>query len=341
MDEDLFAGPALDVTAEPAVPRRSAPYTPLTAAPEPAPVRHRAGYAPFAAFLVSAGIDPRTTAGDPAALMAHLRAHHREITAAPELAQAAAVFLGNALVAVRSDAAWHGDEVRGPRISIPPRTAFERLGEATDSQLRLFDDLLHIWSTAVYPPPLEIPRPTPPEPADAYRSPDVAGSAVPDALHTVARALAAHLVRNYAVAAVPGTLPAGRPRRADDVWTVRLEPDSPDAAPLVLTAHREGVSVEAGVLYARDFPRRNSIDSDLHALEQTVLAVVGGRFAERLADPDPGWYDHAMAFPDGSEWGSGGSQMTAHGGERLEAARSRLAALPRGWQPWPLADAGN
>lgn len=341
MDEDLFDGPAHVLHTPPSqFARNAAVYTRRAEGPDPAPVRHRAGYALFAEFLASRGIDPRTTARDPLALLAHLRAHHREIMARPELAEAAAVFFGNVLVAVRPDALWAGDEVQGPRLSVPPMRALESLGDATDEQVAGFAETLRSWSTAVYPEPLEVPRPAPPAPSIAYARPAVVRLTAPQALAAVARGLAAHVRRNYAVAAVDGPAVGRRPR-GSALWTARLVPVPPDAAPLALTAYSDGVALEAGALYAHEFPERNSLEADLDALEQTVLAIVSGWFAERLADPDPDWYEHAIAFPSGRESRAGGGQVTALGAERLGAARARLAALPNGWQPWPLADDGR
>lgn len=337
MDEDLFDGPAHVLHTPPSMfARNAALYTRRAEGPEPAPVRHRAGYAPFAEFLASVGIDPRTTARDLLALFGHLRAHHHEIVAQPGLAEAAAVFFGNVLVAVRRDARWRGDRVDGPRQAIPPLKVLQRLGEARDQDLSQFTDLITVWSTAVYPQPLEIPHPAPPAPHIAYARPAVVRLTVPEALGAVVRGLAAHARRNYAVTARDG-LPAGSRLRPGAVWAVRLEPVAEDAAPLTLAAYPDGVALEAGALFSRDFPQRNSLEADLTALEQTVLAVIGGWFAERMADPDPDWYEHALAFPDGSANGKGGGQMAGLGAERLDAARARLAALPHGWQPWPLA----
>ena len=187
----------------------------------------------------------------------------------------------------------------------------------------------------MYAEPLDVPDRTPPAPAVPYVRPSIEGLGVVPALGAVARGLVTHLRRNYALTWFEGLpedtlLPAG----AD--WAVRLVPMSADAAPLTLAAYPNAIMVEAGALYMPSFPRRNSLEADLHALEQTTLALVEGRFAERFPGPEPDWYEHALAFPDGSQRGSGAGLWGALGAEALDAARGRLAALPNGWQPWPL-----
>lgn len=363
MDEDLFEGPAHPLYVPPSLfARNAAVYTRRAEGPKPAPVRHRAGYAQYAEFLASRGIDPRTTARDPVALVEQLRTHHHEIMEGPGLAEAAAVFLGNALTALRADASWVGDVVRGPRQRITPLTLLARLGEATPEQMGQLSELVRTWGTAVYPEPLEFPEPVARSLAHPYARPGGAKPGGAASLEQVALALLAHLQDNYRIAirsGAPPSVPTGEYLDGGG-WAVTVEPASPDAAPLVIAASPvRGVMVRAGVLTGYRFPampkdvfeehRRHAnpaaevvwpADDDLRGLEQTVLAVAEGRFAERFPGPEPDWFEHALAFGNGA--GSmrkrGGGLHTAQGAEVLNAARTRLAGLPHGWQPWPLAE---
>ncbi|GAB3270616.1 hypothetical protein GCM10027449_05660 [Sinomonas notoginsengisoli] len=150
MDEDLFDGRAHVLHTPPSqFARNAAVYTRRAEGPDPVPVRHRAGYARFAEFLASRGMDPRTTARDPLALLAHLRAHHQEIMGRPGLAEAAAVFLGNTIAAVRADAEWVGPHVRGPRVRFSPQTIIEKVGAAPREHLDQLEAQLTTWGSGV------------------------------------------------------------------------------------------------------------------------------------------------------------------------------------------------
>ena len=77
--EDLFEGPARHFSGHASIAHGGAPYAQAPLGPDPLPLRHLSGYAPFVSFLASRGLDPRTTARDPLALVRFLRYHHRDI----------------------------------------------------------------------------------------------------------------------------------------------------------------------------------------------------------------------------------------------------------------------
>lgn len=361
MEEDLFEGPARALPPSAPTARRAAAYTSRPEGPLAAPVRHRAGYAPFVGFLASRGIDPRTTARDPVALVGQLRRHYHEMMERPGLAEAAAVFLGNALTALRADACWVGDVVRGPRQRITPLTLLTRLGDATPEQVEQLSELVHTWGAAVYAEPLEFPEPVSRTLPHPYARPAGAEPGDAGSLEQIALALLTHLQANYRVAVrngAPPSLPTGDYLEGGG-WAVTVEPGSPDAAPLTFVVSPvRGVAVRAGALTGFRFPAmprdvfeehhrlRNPAgeviwptDADLRDLEQTVLAVAEGRFAERFPGPEPDWFEHVLAYEDGagSTRKRGGGLHTADGAKILDAARTRVAGLEHGWQPWPLA----
>lgn len=168
-------------------------------------------------------------------------------------------------------------------------------------------------------------------------------------LHTVARALIEHLERVFDVDVIdePATDAALlRPQR-DVIARVRVLPRDPEAAPLLFafTAY-PGVIVEAGVLHAFPYPIcgceacDETADAQASELEGLVFAVTLGGYAEhypvgRRRDLHLGLVrlDEAGAVT-GSSRGCGGTGGLS--AERLERGEATLAALPRGWQPWPL-----
>ncbi|SDR74955.1 DUF6226 family protein [Microterricola viridarii] len=176
-------------------------------------------------------------------------------------------------------------------------------------------------------------------------------------LHTVTNALIDYLQQAYAVSvrresAVPdapggGFDPPLLHAQDDVVEVVRVVPESPDAAPLsfAFTAF-PGVFVEAGVLHTFPHPIcgcdacDDTVEAQAEELEELVLAVVNGAYAEELGSGPGAEVSHSLVFFDedgaqtGSRSGSGGAPTTVSA-ERLAAASATLAALPHGWRAWP------
>lgn len=164
-------------------------------------------------------------------------------------------------------------------------------------------------------------------------------------LHTVADALIAHLgaVTDATVTEDPAVAAELRHPPTVPVRAVRVTPARSDAAPLIFafTPH-PGIILHAGALQEFVFPSCgcDACDeewvSQAENLEWIVLAVAAGRFAESISR---GWRaTHTMRVfsPDGDAQGSS-EPLRSLGREKRAEARARLAAAPRGWQPWPLA----
>jgi hypothetical protein len=114
------------------------------------PVRHASGYEPFAAFATAAGADVAALATDLAALGAFAHAH-REALTDPALAEAAALFLGNVLIAVHPRASWRmrsEPEVGTEAVSMPVRGAFARMRDEPAFTARMAGELLAHWADA-------------------------------------------------------------------------------------------------------------------------------------------------------------------------------------------------
>ncbi|CAN5204251.1 hypothetical protein BH11ACT5_BH11ACT5_07970 [soil metagenome] len=121
-------------------------------------------------------------------------------------------------------------------------------------------------------------------------------------LHDVARALMAELgVQPREGGAVFG--PHG------PATSLQFTPPNSDAAPLVIAlTDFPGVRLWAGAHYSAAFPSCgcDACDDDVEecasALEQTVLAVLGGRLSESVSG---GWLTHSIEFENGSSSGGG------------------------------------
>jgi hypothetical protein len=335
MDESLFEGPALPEPIPASMAGSAAWYEPLAVEPRLPPMRHLRGYAPFLEYLSMLWVDPGTMARDPLALTGLLCEHHRALAAHPGLVEAAAVFLGNALVAARADAEWRGpDEVAGPRDRISPLAIVSRIGAAPQERLDELHGMLLAWTTAAYSEPLAVAEPTPPAPLFPYVRPPITGPAIVPALTVAAKGLAAHLLRNYAVATHAG-LPVGLPLRPNPLWTVRLLPATEDAAPLTLAAYDDGVHVVAGVLHTPKFPESNQFEADLRPRADGPCRR-RGQIRRAHARARAGLVRAIARLPDGSRKASGAGRLGAFGPAVLDAARTRLKGLPNNWQPWPL-----
>lgn len=162
-------------------------------------------------------------------------------------------------------------------------------------------------------------------------------------LHDVADALIAFVSDGYDVRVEEGAdVAAGSRLRAEQIIrAVRITPLTPDAAPLTFVfTDFPGVIVMAGVLLDAPFPTcgcdacDETAASQTDELESLVFAVVEGGFGEAYPVGAAWRYAHAIVAPDGASSSSGMGDMGREYALRLEAAAHRLAALPRGWQPW-------
>ncbi|MDR6438128.1 hypothetical protein J2790_003277 [Paenarthrobacter nicotinovorans] len=106
--EDLFDGPASALPAalssKAVLNRRTAGYLP--AQEEGTPVKHLGGYAPFVLFCESKGVSGGRLAADISALLEFLRSTIGDISVEPGLSEAATIFVGNAIAAMRPEASW-------------------------------------------------------------------------------------------------------------------------------------------------------------------------------------------------------------------------------------------
>lgn len=137
--EDVFAGPAIEMSARKASDAAQFGFSASSYEPRAAPagpVRHAAGYAPFVGYMLAHEVDPRALAlalsGSALELLRFLRTHASALAADPELLHAAGIFLGNSIVSMRADAAWRSmspgpDEVGAGRRSFLPSMILERL----------------------------------------------------------------------------------------------------------------------------------------------------------------------------------------------------------------------
>lgn len=142
MEEDLFPGPAVPLPD--AVPRGFAMFRPLSEVPDP--VRHATGYAPFAAWAIAEGADPRVLAASLPALLRFLSAHP-QVLADAALTRAASIFLGDAVVLEHPRAAWSvlsEPEVGTPAGAVPVLQAVRMLVEHPERHDG-FLEILRAW----------------------------------------------------------------------------------------------------------------------------------------------------------------------------------------------------
>lgn len=287
---------------------------------------------------------PEELAADLRGLVDFLREHSGDFDHDDTLRAAAAVFLGNALVRLRSDGRWQrigedagaGDDEMSPVVE----EAVDSVRTASDEQVQDFLAVVEDWaSREPLPPTLEAPDPAPlpvsrapyvrpPLPARSYRTPEGGPVAYGNrrgvegppedayevvthperfaGLHRVAGALVEHLVAVYDVEVETGVSCAADLlwRPSDVVAATRLVPRRPDAAPLtIVRTGLPGVTVHAGALQDAVFPVcgcDETAESEAEELEQFVLAVAAGSFAERYPVGSQRWYECAWTAPDRS-----------------------------------------
>ncbi|NHW49140.1 hypothetical protein HAV21_19950 [Paenarthrobacter sp. MSM-2-10-13] len=140
--EDLFGGPASGLSAplsnKAVLSRLTAQSGP--AAEDAAPVKHLAGYAPFVAFCESRGVSAGQLASDVNALLGFLRTNIGDIPGDPGLNEAATIFVGNVIAAMRPEAHWtvmaDGSREVGDRdMMITVDRLMDGLGEADDGMV--------------------------------------------------------------------------------------------------------------------------------------------------------------------------------------------------------------
>lgn len=163
-------------------------------------------------------------------------------------------------------------------------------------------------------------------------------------LHDVADALVAYLRDTYDVRLLEG------PELATDlihparevVRAVRLRPDKPDCAALTIVyTDYPGIIVHAGLLH--DFPYPvcgcdacdSTWEGEADEFEQLVLAVVTGRYRERIEPGMRPWVAHTVTYAGG--WRGGRQRAKDLPAERVRAARPVLSKVADGWAPWPPA----
>ncbi|MCT9871637.1 DUF6226 family protein [Paenarthrobacter aurescens] len=151
--EDLFGGQASGLPSllsnKAVLNRRTAQYRP--AAEEEAPVTHLAGYAPFVAFCESGGVSVGQLASDVSASLAFLRTNIGDISADPGLSEAATVFVGNVIAAMRPEAHWmvmaDGSREVGSRgMMVTVDRLIGGLGEADDGMVAGLLTHLEEWA---------------------------------------------------------------------------------------------------------------------------------------------------------------------------------------------------
>jgi hypothetical protein len=217
------------------MPRRSAQYR---EGPGPAVVRHLQGYAPFLDFCTGQGERAGELAADPERLIRFLRTHGGELAKCSTLRAAAAVFVGNTIAALRTDAKWTayegapstvGNRAKGFEVD----RLLEALRSADDDAVDGLIAVLTDWAQEEADEPPAMPRlpvfrpavqpryVRPDLPTETYYNSDgepipygrqwAGGGPDPDAysvdshperfagLHTVARALINHLTAVYDV----------------------------------------------------------------------------------------------------------------------------------------------
>jgi hypothetical protein len=148
-------------------------------------------------------------------------------------------------------------------------------------------------------------------------------------LHIVARALEAWLLDNYLAQPAAPSEPPGPPRLPESVVTeVALAPAEPNQAVLTFTLTSfPGVTLRAGVHYGAAFPSCgcDACDEDvlgqIEELEETVFAIVEGRFTERESATETGY------SLEGETWSRSGSTPRTPSDPVLQAP-------PPTWRAW-------
>ncbi|PRB57525.1 DUF6226 family protein [Microbacterium sp. MYb45] len=342
--------------------------------PEPvAPPRFVEGFELFEAFARDAGTDPVVLAADLGALWDFVAAHP-ELLDAPETAEAAARFLGNAIAVAHPAARWRftsEPEVGTSTISVPVAGLLRGIIEHPE-QREPFREMLASWPQAdrdaeefdalrreevdidfvVAPVPFTRPALAIPEFVDesgrviAYGSRWAGGSPPEDAYSRVTHperfapvmgvvdALVDHLGTWYDVDV---------DRRSDEsgvhIW--RLRPTT--GAQITLTGTAESVFIQSGALTREYAPSctcdacDETAESVADQLEETLLAIAAGGLREVFPVGQRRWLHTELRTPDGGGRSGGGEPDPSFPAEELDDAEDLLARLPDGWWPaWTL-----
>lgn len=337
------------------------------------PARFVEGFEPFVDFARDAGADPVVLAADVGALWDFVAAHP-ELLDAPETAEAAARFLGNAIAVAHPAARWRmmsEPEVGTSTMSVPIAGLLTGIVEHPE-QRETFREMLASWPQAdrdaeefealardevdidfvVTPVPFTRPVLAVPEFVDdsgrviEYGSRWAGGSPPEDAYSRVSHperfapvigvvdALVDHLETWYDVDV---------DRRSEEsgtrVW--HLRPTT--GAMLTLTGTGESVGIEAGAL-TREFAPSCTCDacdetaeSVADQIEETLLAIAAGGLREVFPVGQRRWLRTELRTPDGGRRSGGGEPDRSLPAARLDEAADLLARLPDGWWPaWTL-----
>lgn len=342
-----------------------------------APPRFVEGFEPFADVARQAGADPVVLAADLDALWGFIAAH-ADLLTSPETAEAAARFLGNAIVVAHPAARWRmtsEPEVGTSTRSIPVAGLLRTIVEHPQ-QRQPFWEMLASWPQAdrdaaeladlaheqagvelvVTPVPFVRPPFTVQEFLDEDGRVIPYGSRWPDGsppeeaysrvshperfapVATVVDALVDHLETWYAV-------DVDRRRGEAGGRIVQLRP--PMGATITLTLTPEAVVIEAGALF-RDVAPGCACDAcDESAatvadhVEETLLAIAAGGLREVFPVGAQRWVHTRILTPAGHGRSSSGAPDPRLSAARLDDAADRLARLPDGWWPaWPLRSRG-
>lgn len=340
--------------------------------PVSVPPRFVDGLEPFVAFLEAADADPAALATDLSALWTFV-AGHAEILDDPEVAEAAARFLGNAISVTHPAATWRMTpeaEVGTWTRSIPVRGLLRAMVENPEHRepfLEMFDsweqedrddaELRSLTADSGGPELVVAPEPfrRPDLPRREFRDDDGRvidyGHRWPDGppeeaysrvthperfapLLLVVDALLEYLVVNYVTAVDRSTLPDGTQR-------IALHPSTGAAVTITTTA--ESARIDAGALFRERMPDctcdacDETAESEADRLEETLLSIAGGGLRELFPLGSRCWALRQLRTADGGGHASSGAPDPDLAPEQLAGIEQTLSGLDDGWWPaWTL-----
>ncbi|WP_435749065.1 DUF6226 family protein [Microbacterium sp. PMB16] len=334
------------------------------------------GFELFEAFARDAGADPAALAADLAALWDFVAAHP-DLLASPEVADAAARFLGNAIARAHPAATWRmtsEPEVGTSTMSVTVVGLLRTIVERPD-QREPFLEMIASWpqvdrdaqelsalaqedadvELVVAPVPFARPALAIPEFVDDdgrvidYGSRWAGGSPPEDAYSRVSHperfapvvsvvdALVEHLETWYDV-------DVERRDGEAEARVVHLRPTT--GAAITLTATASSVGIEAGALFRDMMPSCTCDACDETAetvadqLEETVLAIAAGGLRELFPVGDRRLLHARILTADGGGRSSSGEPGPSLPRDLLDDATTLLERLPGGWWPaWSLRSA--
>lgn len=164
-------------------------------------------------------------------------------------------------------------------------------------------------------------------------------------LHAIADALVSYMIDTCDVTVLedPAVARDLLHERTDVLGAVRITPHGDCAAQLtVVTTSSPGVEVHAGELSDGSFPScgcdacDDSLETVAELFQEFVLAVVEGRFWERVGPGYHPWVESGTKSPNGDSWGR--SEKTDLPALRVCRAQEVLADVPNGWAAWSRLD---